>query len=146
MICCNDTPKQLEYFEMSYSNGWLGDYSFAIKNSREYYLEKQGHISTGKLSKREFDKLTMQIFEIKNANLKSNKDCCDVDSFSLILNANSDTLKIVQQGKIDDRIIKLSQTVENFFSYNSNQASDSLYNFKTKSDIIDEVKFESIPK
>ncbi|MDI9256759.1 hypothetical protein [Flavobacterium sedimenticola] len=130
---------------MSYSNGWQGEYSFAIKNNREYYIENQGRILKGKLSEKEFRELFNQIFKIKNANLKSNKNCCDGDSFSLIINIDSDITKIVQQMKVDDRIIQLSKIVKKKFYHVSNKASDSLYNFKTKSDVIDQPKLISIP-
>ena len=146
LICCNDRGKEFEYFEISYANCWLGDYSFAIKKNREYYLEKEMKVLKGKLSEEEFEKLNEQIFEIENANLKSYEACCDVNAFCIIIKKDSKTIRIVQQGEVDNRILELSKNVKEILSYDSNQASDSLYHFKTKSGVIAMPKYVPISK
>jgi hypothetical protein len=124
-------------FDYSSTDGWAKRYSFALNDSIFHYETTAGSM-IGKISVKEFISMQNILYQIKNANLKSEKsNCIDCSRFSIILNSKNKTLNVVRDGYLSD----LENLIKAIVARRKFDSISKPYNFKSRDNLIEKVNF-----
>ena len=133
---CKKQSKAFNYFEMSYSSGWTGGYSFAVNDSAKFYYRTIDGVIKGALSDSEFEVLKQNITAIRKADIRSETlSCCDGSAYAFIIKDPFKTYHVIKNGGPDE-LHNTEKTIKQIIKQRKSVPSDIRYNFKTQGDLI----------
>jgi hypothetical protein len=132
-------------FEMSYTNGWLGSFSFFIDTNKVFFAPKyQDSVFYGVVPDSIFAIVDLSFQHIKKdrKNLKDIiENCSDCDDIAVETIIGSDTLRFRQRGKINNVFARLIKPLRNYIDSNKQSSLHAYMFFNTYNRLHPPTKF-----
>ena len=137
--CQKEKKASFKTFEISYTDGWISDYSFLIDSTGKYYCKRLvDYPSIGKLPDSIFfqiNNLSHEILRIKKFDSIKN-NCFDCSILSIKVKDRNEEIIIYQKGNVDKKYNKLTFLLGRFLEKVENRKKDTLICFETESAIV----------
>lgn len=136
----NTNPtKEFNSFEISYSDGWLNNYTLLVDSNKKYiYSNNIKSYYSGTISDTIFSLIGQTFNRIRNDStfITSYHDCYDCDAVAIKIVTYTDTTRILQTENINSSIIPLINVLKSFKVDDSIEMTKSYIHFESRNILV----------
>lgn len=133
--CQKEEKASFKTFEISYTDGWLTEYSFLIDSTGKYYCKRLvDYPSTGKLSDSIFNKVNLFAKDIlqNKYNDSIGNECFDCSIIGLKIKAKDRIIVLDKKYYTDKKLYEIVKPLEFFFNEGKHKEVDTIIYFETE--------------